>query len=157
MSICKFSEASSMTASQRCLQASPAVGTEAPLSSVMGEQHCRRTIPPRRQTRSSHPLRIEAGTLRLHPFVKTTRLQHSVQLFVERMRDCPWQLRMRDPKLILSSLLRSSTHSHARILRTSAVDHTIFFLRNPDLHHGCKGAHTALLLDLGACHSEKSS
>ncbi len=45
-------------------------------------------------------------------------------------------LRVRDPKLFLASLLFSSAHPHARILRTSAVDDTIFFLRNPDLHHG---------------------
>src|SRR5439155_17817586 len=93
-------------------------------------------VPPRRQTRPSHFLRVEAGTLPLHPLVKTTPLQHSVQLFIERMRDRPWQFRVRDPKLFLSSLLLSSAHPHSRILRTSAVTHTIFFLRNPDLHHG---------------------
>ena len=43
VSICKFSKASSTTGSRRCLQASLAVGTEVPLYSVMGEQHCRRT------------------------------------------------------------------------------------------------------------------
>jgi hypothetical protein len=43
VSKCKFSIASSMTGSRRCLQASLAVGTEGPLFSVMGEQHCRRT------------------------------------------------------------------------------------------------------------------
>jgi tRNA(Arg) A34 adenosine deaminase TadA len=52
------------------------------------------------------------------------------------MRHGSWQFRVRDPELFLSSLLLSSTHSHARILRTSAVDRTVFFLRNPDLHHG---------------------
>jgi hypothetical protein len=46
---------------------------------------------------------------------------------------------VRNPELFLSSLLLSSAHSHARILRTSAVDHTILFLRNPDLHHGLLG------------------
>ena len=43
VSICKFSKASSITGGRRCLQASLAVGTEVPLYSVMGEQHCRRT------------------------------------------------------------------------------------------------------------------
>src|SRR5207245_9484702 len=86
----------------------------------------------RRQTRPSHFLRVEVGTLPLHPLVKITRLQPSVQLFIERMRDGPWQLRVHDPKPFLSSLLLSSAQPHARILRTSTVDHTIFFLRNPD-------------------------
>src|SRR5439155_509706 len=41
--------------------------------------------------------------------------------------------RVRDPQFLLSSLLLFSTHSHAQILRISAVDHTIFFLKEPRL------------------------
>src|ERR1039458_8340608 len=41
VSIGKFSKASSITGGRRCLQASLAMGTEIPLYSVMGEQHCR--------------------------------------------------------------------------------------------------------------------
>jgi putrescine aminotransferase len=51
---------------------------------------------------------------------------------------------MRNPKLFLASLLLSSAHSHAHILRTCAVDHTILFLRNPDLHHGLLDATAGL-------------
>jgi hypothetical protein len=52
------------------------------------------------------------------------------------MRNCPGQLRVRNPKLFLASLLLSSAHPHARILRTCVVNYTILFLGNPDLHHG---------------------
>ena len=45
VSICKFSIASSMTRSRRCLQASLAVGTEYPLFSVMGVK----TLPAYRE------------------------------------------------------------------------------------------------------------
>src|SRR6266851_10081251 len=93
-------------------------------------------IPPRRQTGPPHLLRVEARTLLLHVLVKTALLQQPVQLLVERMPHRPRQIRVRDPKFLLSSLLLSSAHSHARILRISAVDHTSFFSRNPDFHHG---------------------
>jgi hypothetical protein len=35
------------------------------------------------------------------------------------------QLRVRDPKRFLSSLLRSPAHCHARSLRTTTVDYVI--------------------------------
>src|SRR6266849_1705804 len=82
---------------------------------------------------------VEARTLLLHVLVKAALLQQPVQLLVERMPHRPRQICVRNPKFLLSSLLLFSAHSHARILRTSAVDHTIFFLRNPDLHHGLLG------------------
>src|SRR5436190_7442308 len=102
-------------------------------------------ISPRCQTGPPHLLRVEARTLLLHVLVKAALLQQPVQLLVEGMPHRPRQIRVRDPKFLLSSLLLSSAHSHARILRTSAVDHTIFFLRNPDLHHGLLGPSPKLL------------
>ena len=72
----------------------------------------------------------------LHKLVKAAPLQHSVELFIEWMRHRPGQLRVRNPKPFLASLLPSSAHPHARILRTCAVNYTILFLGNPDLHHG---------------------
>src|SRR5438445_7164823 len=104
-------------------------------------------IPSWRQTGPPHLRRVEARTLLLHVLVKAALLQQPVQLLVERMPHRPRQICVRNPKFLLSSLLLFSAHSHARILRTSAVDHTIFFLRNPDLHHGLLAeAHTALAL-----------
>lgn len=79
-------------------------------------------VPPGRQTRPSHPLRIEARTLVLHPFIKTTRLQHSVQLFIERMRNRPRQFRVRDPKLLLLAQLILPSHRHVRIVGATPVD-----------------------------------
>src|SRR5205823_2067468 len=38
-------------------------------------------VPPRRQTRPPHPLRVEPGALLFHPFVKAALFQQSVQLF----------------------------------------------------------------------------
>src|SRR5947208_1623859 len=84
-------------------------------------------IPSWRQTGPPHLLRVEARTLLLHVLVKAALLQQPVQLLVERMPHRPRQLRVRDPQFLLSSLLLFSTHSHAQILRISAVDHTIFF------------------------------
>src|SRR5437016_12778903 len=90
-------------------------------------------IPSWRQTGPPHLLRVEARTLLLHVLVKAALLQQPVQLLVERMPHRPRQLRVRDPQFLLSSLLLFSTHSHAQILRISAVDHTIFFLKEPRL------------------------
>src|SRR5712692_600575 len=90
-------------------------------------------IPPRRQTGPPHLLRVEARTLLLHVLVKTALLQQPVQLLVERMPHRPRQIRVCDPKFLLASLLLSSAHSHARILRISAVDLTSFFLKEPRL------------------------
>src|SRR5216683_1826220 len=104
-------------------------------------------IPPRRQTRPPHLLRVEARTLLLHVLVKAALLQQPVQLLVERMPHRPRQIRVRDPKFLLSSLLLSSAHSHARILRISAVDHTIFFLKEPRLSPRTASACTMRLHD----------
>src|SRR5207253_9723826 len=90
-------------------------------------------IPAWRQTEPPHLLRVEARTLLLHVLVKAALLRQPVQLLVERMPLRPRQLRVRDPQFLLSSLLLFSTHSHAQILRISAVDHTIFFLKEPRL------------------------
>src|SRR5437870_1039140 len=99
-------------------------------------------IPSWRQTGPPHLLRVEARTLLLHVLVKAALLQQPVQLLVERMPHRPRQIRVRDPKFLLSSLLLSSAHSHTRILRINAVDHTIFFLKEPDFHHGLLGKDT---------------
>src|SRR5438132_12025009 len=103
-------------------------------------------IPSWRQTGPPHLLRVEARTLLLHVLVKAALLQQPAQLLVERMPHRPRQIRVRDPKFLLSSLLLSSAHSHTRILRINAVDHTIFFLKEPDFHHGLLGV---LLVALG--------
>jgi hypothetical protein len=59
------------------------------------------------------------------------------------------QLRVRNPDVFLFLPATPLAHRHARILRTIPVDHTISCFMYPDLQRG--------LLDLGACHSEKSS
>src|SRR5438132_571646 len=81
-------------------------------------------VPPRRQTRPPHSLRVEPGALLFHPFVKAALLQQLVQPLVERMCHRPRPLRVGNPKLFLRlPLLRSSSHRHARSLRTSALDY----------------------------------
>jgi hypothetical protein len=79
-------------------------------------------IPSRHQRRTPHPLRIETRTLPLHKLIKPALLQHSVQLFVERMCHRSRQFRVRDPEWLLLSLLGSSPHGHAWSLRTIVVD-----------------------------------
>src|SRR2546427_1458391 len=108
-------------------------------------------IPSWRQTGPPHLLRVEARTLLLHVLVKAALLQQPVQLLVERMPHRPRQLRVRDPQFLLSSLLLFSTHSHAQILRISAVDHTIFFLKEPRLSPRTASAHVPPSLALLAC------
>src|SRR4029077_2435572 len=51
------------------------------------------------------------------------------------------QLRVRDPDVFLFLPATPLAHRHARILRTTPVDHTISCFGYPDLHRG--------LLDLG--------
>src|SRR5437870_4554025 len=81
-------------------------------------------IPPRRQRRTPHRLRVEALTLPLYKLVEPTLLQQLVQPLVERMCHRPRPLRVGNPKLFLRlPLLRSSSHRHARSLRTSALDY----------------------------------
>src|SRR5213078_5396708 len=56
--------------------------------------------------------------------VEPTLLQQLVQPLVERMCPRPRPLRVGNPKLFLRlPLLRSSSHRHARSLRTSALDY----------------------------------
>src|SRR5207249_3764188 len=81
-------------------------------------------IPPWRQRRTPHRLRVEALTLPLYKLVEPTLLQQLVQPLVERMCHRPRPLRVGNPKLFLRlPLLRSSSHRHARSLRTSALDY----------------------------------
>src|SRR5437870_1843958 len=81
-------------------------------------------IPPRRQRRTPHRLRVEALTLPLYKLVEPTLLQQLVQPLVERMCHRPRPLRVGNPKLFLRlPLLRSSSHRHTRSLRTSALDY----------------------------------
>src|SRR2546426_2820936 len=71
-----------------------------------------------------HRLRVEALTLPLYKLVEPTLLQQLVQPLVERMCHRPRPLRVGNPKLFLRlPLLRSSSHRHARSLRTSALDY----------------------------------
>src|SRR6267378_474616 len=91
-------------------------------------------LPPRRRSRPPHPLGVEAHTLLLDKLVKTALLHYSVQLFIERMRRRPRQLRVRDPKLFLPLLLLSSPHRPARILTHHPGGSKALFLQNPDLH-----------------------
>src|SRR5438309_6984595 len=93
-------------------------------------------VPPRRQTRPPHPLRVEPGALLFHPFVKAALFQQSVQLFVKRMRYRPRQVCLCDPNRLLSSLPRFSAHCHARSLLPTVVNHSTIYDENPDLHHG---------------------
>src|SRR5437879_12757412 len=93
-------------------------------------------VPPRRQTRPSHPLRVEPGALLFHPFVKAALFQQSVQLFVKRMRYRPRQVCLCDPNRLLSSLPRFSARCHARSLLPTVVNHSTIYDENPDLHHG---------------------
>src|SRR5206468_6114236 len=63
-------------------------------------------------------------TLPLYKLVEPTLLQQLVQPLVERMCHRPRPLRVGNPKLFLRlPLLRSSSHRHARSLRTSALDY----------------------------------
>src|SRR5205807_876671 len=81
-------------------------------------------IPPWRQRRTPHRLRVEALTLPLYKLVEPTLLQQLVQPLVERTCHRPRPLRVGNPKLFLRlPLLRSSSHRHARSLRTSALDY----------------------------------
>src|SRR5439155_9639049 len=65
-----------------------------------------------------------ALTLPLYKLVEPTLLQQLVQPLVERMCHRPRPLRVGNPKLFLRlPLLRSSSHRHARSLRTSALDY----------------------------------
>src|SRR5437667_1982854 len=81
-------------------------------------------IPPRRQRRTPHRLRVGSLTLPLYNLVEPTLLQQLVQPLVERMCHRPRPLRVGNPKLFLRlPLLRSSSHHHARSLRTSALDY----------------------------------
>src|SRR5216117_3600734 len=81
-------------------------------------------IPPWRQRRTPHRLRVEALTLPLYKLVEPTLLQQLVQPLVERMCHRPRPLRVGNPKLFLRlPLLGSSSHRHARSLRTSALDY----------------------------------
>src|SRR5437762_2511407 len=93
-------------------------------------------VPPRRQTRPPHSLRVEPGALLFHPFVKAALFQQSVQLFVKRMRYRPRQVCLCDPNRLLSSLPRFSAHCHARSLLPTVVNHSTIYDENPDLHHG---------------------
>src|SRR5438874_1621659 len=93
-------------------------------------------VPPRRQTRPPHPLRVEPGALLFYPFVKAALFQQSVQLFVKRMRYRPRQVCLCDPNRLLSSLPRFSAHCHARSLLPTVVNHSTIYDENPDLHHG---------------------
>src|SRR5205807_10577682 len=93
-------------------------------------------VPPRRQTRPPHSLRVEPGALLFHPFVKAALFQQSVQLFVKRMRYRPRQVCLCDPNRLLSSLPRFSAHCHARSLLPTVVNHSTIYNENPDLHHG---------------------
>src|SRR5438477_5907276 len=64
-------------------------------------------VPPRRQTRPPHSLRVEPGALLFHPFVKAALFQQSVQLFVKRMRYRPRQVcpvRSKSPLVVAASL-----------------------------------------------------
>src|SRR5439155_9229652 len=96
-------------------------------------------VPPRRQTRPPHSLRVEPGALLFHPFVKAALFQQSVQLFVKRMRYRPRQVCLCDPNRLLSSLPRFSAHCHARSLLPTVVNHSTIYDENPDLHHGLLG------------------
>src|SRR3989449_7178810 len=65
-----------------------------------------------------------ALTLPLYKLVEPTLLQQLVQPLVERMCHRPRPLRVGNPKLFLRlPLLRSSSHRHARSLRTSTLDY----------------------------------
>src|SRR5205809_2993567 len=112
-------------------------------------------IPPWRQRRTPHRLRVEALTLPLYKLVEPTLLQQLVQPLVERMCHRPRPLRLGNPILFLRfPLLRSSSHLHARSLRTSALDYARNFtsesrlsprtasLRSspPQSHFACFGA-----------------
>src|SRR5437899_3510377 len=96
---------------------SPSIPLKYPISS-------KREIPHGRQRRTPHRLRVGALTLPLYKLVEPTLLQQLVQPLVERMCHRPRPLRVGNPKLFLRlPLLRSSSHRHARSLRTSALDY----------------------------------
>src|SRR6266704_244405 len=86
-------------------------------------------IPPRHQRRPPNRLGVEALTLPLHECIEPALLQHLVQALIERMRYRPRQLAVRHPELfLLLPLLRSSSHRHARSVRTPAVDYARNFI-----------------------------
>ena len=52
---------------------------------------------------------------------------------IERMTRSRSDFRMRDPEIFLPLPLLACAHCHARILRTIAVDHEIFFVKESRL------------------------
>ena len=68
-------------------------------------------IPARRQSRTPHPLRVEARAFLLHEAVESRFLQNPVQPIVERMPRRSRKLRRRYPQLLLLRLAASQCHT----------------------------------------------
>lgn len=100
-------------------------------------------IPPWRQGRSPHHLRVEAFTLAFDKLVEPALDQQLVQPFVKGMPRGPRQLPLHNPELSLRlPLLCPSSHRHARSVRSQAVNRSTFFVpTHPDFHQPRKTFH----------------